>query len=141
MSFGFQKPYPLFACPSGDGHNWVLANELIYIAKDGTQYKGIVGGTTDGASTPQAIWNIYPPFGKYWLAAILHDLAYRSMLCKLINDNWVRVQISFDEANSLLLEAMESLSVDEFTKNIIYEAVKKVGQDAFSDDLAQPIKI
>jgi len=32
-----------------------------------------VGFASDGASVPRILWSIYPPFGKYLEAAIVHD--------------------------------------------------------------------
>jgi hypothetical protein len=136
---GFLQPYPLFSCPSGDGRNFVLSDYLYYTTSCGTEYRGIVGATTDGASTPREIWNVYPPFGKYWLAAILHDFAYRGMLEEKMDSGlWVRVQLPFNECNDLLMDAMKQLGIDILTRNIIYNAVKVAGQDAFLNDLAQP---
>ena len=63
------------------------------------------------------------------------------MLEELINGTWVRVQLEKSVCGSLLLEAMESLGVDELTAGIIYNAVKKAGHAAFLGDLAQPIKL
>lgn len=139
MQTGFLQPYPKFECPTGDGWNFKLCDFLYYNDSNGNQYRGIVGGASDGASTPRSVWSLYPPFGKYWLAAYLHDLAYRCMIEKLINGVWRRVQLEKDECDALLLDAMVSLGVDEKDRTIIYEAVKKFAAEAFLEDLAQPI--
>ena len=33
-----------------------------------------VGYLTDGASVPQLLWNLIPPWGSYGQAAVVHDL-------------------------------------------------------------------
>jgi hypothetical protein len=32
---------------------------------------------SDGASVPQILWNIFPPFGSYLYAAIIHDRRFK----------------------------------------------------------------
>lgn len=126
-------------CPSGDGHNFVLLEPLTFITRDGTYYRGITGATTDGASTPAILWSKYPPFGLWWLPAVLHDCAYRCMLEKLVGTKWIRVQLTKAEADSLLLEAMEDQQVGEFDREAIYNAVKDFGGLSFLADMAEPI--
>lgn len=137
----FLKPYPTFSCPTGDGRNFFLQGNLYYIAKDGTNYRGIIGSPTDGASTPKAIWNFYPPFGDYWLAAILHDCCFRSNLEQNVGGAWIRVQLGEQKNDDLFNEAMESLGVSKFDRLTIYNAVKQFGNAAFVEDLAKPIEI
>lgn len=36
------------------------------------------GWVTDMASTPRFIWSIFPPFGKYGFASVIHDYLYES---------------------------------------------------------------
>ena len=33
----------------------------------------MAGFTSDGASVPRFLWRLYPPFGKYLEAAVVHD--------------------------------------------------------------------
>lgn len=129
------------AVSTSDGHNFALDIEhLQYTANDGTVYRSVMGATTDGASVPRELWNIYPPFGLYWLAAVLHDCAYRAMLEKLLpNGTWLRVQLAKADCDNLLLEAMTGLGVDASTRGIIYHAVSAMGDSSFVDDLAKPI--
>ena len=55
-----------------------LDGDLVY-------YSNIFGGIitvgegfpSDGASVPQILWNLFPPFGEYLESAVVHD-----MLCK-----------------------------------------------------------
>lgn len=127
---------------TSDGRNFVLLEPLVFFCNDGRIYRGIVGGQTDGASVPQAIWDVYPPFGKYWIAAVIHDMAFRCTLEHQQPDgSWLRVQLDKTTCDALLLEAMDSLGVDQTTRQIIFRAVSEFGDGAFSGDLAQPIKL
>lgn len=107
-----------------DGRNFTLLEPLIYIAKDGEVYTVPIGCTTDGASTPPALWPTIAPFGKYWLAAVLHDWAYRYSTLDKQHCDW------------LLKEAMVSLDVDALLADTIYEGVNLGGWKAYRDDRA-----
>lgn len=129
---GFQTNY--FIVATIDGHNIVLFQDVTYIAKNGTVYILPKFAISDGASTPQAIWNIYPPFGLYWKAAILHDCAYRNTL--LLADR-TRANLSFEASNYLLKEAMQISGDGDLTIFNIYEGVAIGGLAAFNHDRAQ----
>jgi len=107
---------------SSDGRFFKLLEPLVYTSESGEVIIVPEGATTDGASTPQAIWNIIPPFGTYWLAAILHDYLYR--LTKRPKA----------ECDGLLLEAMTSLGVDRLLRETIYDGVRLGGASAFDED-------
>lgn len=122
-------------CITGDGRIHTVMQDVLYCTKARVQYKIPSGATSDGASTPQAIWNIIPPFGSYWKAAFLHDCAYRNTLQVLQDDgSWVRARVTKDVADLLLLEAMELLGTHEATRVEIYEGVKLGGWKSFEDD-------
>lgn len=109
---------------SVDGQHGTLAKELIYESAAGHIFVVPVGTSTDGASVPECLWNILPPFGSYWPAAILHDWAYRvSNMPKPFCDR-------------LLLEAMESLGVGWCKRNTIYWGVRLFGRMSFDEDRA-----
>lgn len=131
-----------FCGKSRDGHNWV-ALQYFYWWWQGKRYRCIIGATTDGASTPQVGWNVLPPFGWYWLAALAHDFAYRGQVeVQNADGTWTRIQMAFGDANQMILDLMTVLQTQpqhEAEKWVIYEAVSKAGQQSFSDDLAQPI--
>ena len=110
---------------TSDGRNFVLLEELIFDStRTGKTYVAPAGSTTDGASTPAFLWPTIPPFGPYWLAAVLHDWAYR------VSD------LPKGECDDLLLEAMESLGVNKALSDAIYEGVHWAGQDSFETDRA-----
>lgn len=56
-----------------DWRLWILTASLIWREPDGLAV--IVGDefVTDGASIPRFLWAIYPPFGPWARAGVLHD--------------------------------------------------------------------
>lgn len=120
---------------TADGHNCVLFEPLEFTTKAGRVLRMIMGATTDGASMPRALWRELPPFGTYWLAAVLHDGAYRDQLEeRQVDGSWKHVSLSKSECDQLLNEAMESLGVNEIARITIYEGVHFGGQSSFDED-------
>jgi len=115
------QPYPNTA--HTDGKNWRLCQPLSY---QSDSILGLVtvptGFLTDFASTPQAVWTQFPPWGTYGPAAVVHDWLYWSQPC------------SRDQADAILLEAMHALEVDSRVADLIYEAVRLGGQHGWSSD-------
>lgn len=52
--------------------------------------------TSDGASVPRVFWSLYPPVGRYLLAAILHDWKLDQQ------HGWKESNDAFDEAMRLI---------------------------------------
>ncbi len=126
-AWGFEKL--TLKIETGDGRNVTLLEILRYRTKAGELIEVPVGTTSDGASTPKWMWNLIPPFGKYWLAAVLHDYLYRI------------TQKPKDYCDDIILEAMESLGVDLFLREAIYEGVHLGGDVAFNDDRRVKLKL
>lgn len=71
---------PLVVTPLDDGKNWYLlekfeyhvgkypSNDIVYVPK---RFK------TDFASVPRIFWYLFPPWGKYGKAAVVHDYLCR----------------------------------------------------------------
>lgn len=117
---GFAKT--TLAVTSSDGRNFTLLEDLVYVSLAGVTHTVPAGSKTDGASTPAYLWAEIPPFGRYWLAAVLHDWAYRySDLAK-------------QECDWLLKEAMLDLGVGPVMAGVIYEGVHLEGQASFDED-------
>ncbi len=135
MNFGFQTKN--FKVASLDGRNFVLLEDVLYYSKSKVVYILPAGMTTDGASTPSAIWLNFPPFGSYWQAAVLHDAAYRDTLMVQENGDKQFAALTEEQANSLLLEAMELAGTHEFTRTAIYEGVCLGGLSSFEMDRKQ----
>lgn len=89
-----------------------LYKDLVYHADGGSRYIVPRGFSTDLASVPRFLWAIYPPYGKYTSAAVLHDY-----LCE---SEWV----SRKDGDKLFLEAMKHSNVGNFKRTLIYLAVR-----------------
>lgn len=143
MNPGFQN-LP-FAVSTVDGRNFIVRQPVVYVTKAGTIYRIPVGATTDGASTPRGTWNLYPPFGPYWNAAVLHDAAYQNTLEKGTPGatgeesgpdtfSWAKANLEKPDCDALLLEACELTQVDWLQRKIIFDAVKDFGETAYEND-------
>ncbi len=109
--------------PLHSGREWVVRKEFVYeIGKIGSGSKIIIleGFMTDFASTPRLIWSIFPPFGIYLQAAILHDYLY-----------WEQY-FSRKRSDDIFLEAMEVLEVDKVTRGVLYRSVRSFGSFAWN---------
>lgn len=116
----FKQAY--FKVVTEDGRNFVLREPVDFICKSGETITIPAGAESDGASTPREIWDLIPPFGAYWKAAYLHDYLYRY------------TDRPKAECDSILLEAMESLSVETLEAKAIYDGVAIGGEAAFTSD-------
>ena len=74
------------------------------------------GFNSDGASVPRALWSIYPPFGKYLEAAVVHD-----WFCVLGHRG--ESPIDYKMAAKVFDEAMEVCGVGRFRRFKMYWAV------------------
>ena len=99
--------------------NWSLQGPVVY--RDGAGREIVVpkGFITDLASVPRALWNLFPPFGSYTFAAVLHDWLYRTGI------------VSRAVADATFLEAMESLGTGGFTRRVLYFAVRLFGGSSY----------
>lgn len=61
---------------TNDGWHHVLTAPLTYITASSESVMAPVGFWTDGASVPRFLWRVFPPFGKYFRAAVIHDFMY-----------------------------------------------------------------
>ena len=78
------------------------------------------GFDTDYASVPRGLWNLYPPDGPYSPAAWIHDYLY---WYQEINGE----PVERHEADEVFLQAMASLGIGWFTRNVLYRAVRTGG--------------
>lgn len=85
------------------------------------------GFDTDGASVPRIFWVLIPPWGRYGMAAVLHDLLYRLHIC------------TRRQADDVLLEAMWVRGCNLFEYFIIYTAVRLFGRHAWDQDSQKPL--
>lgn len=119
------SPWPFTA--QSDGKNWELKEDLTY---DSDRFGLVVvpaGFLTDFASVPAVLWAHIPPWGVYGPATVLHDFVY-----------WMhgtgRRDLTREDADYLLLEAMDVLGVGEPLRTLIYDGVRLGGQSGWDDD-------
>ena len=120
---GFSSPNILVR--TSDGHNVTLAEPMTFIRPfnvGGERVTVPVGATSDGASIPRQAWDLLPPFGPYWRAAVLHDYLYRD------------TDRPKDECDLIFFEAMLALGVELSLARVIYNAVDQFAGAAFSKD-------
>jgi hypothetical protein len=77
------------------------------------------GFITDFASVPRIFWNIFPPYGKYGKAAVVHDALYQT--------KGMRGKYTRKECDEIFLQCMEVLNVGFLTRRIIYRNVRMFG--------------
>jgi Protein of unknown function (DUF1353) len=126
------KLSPLWKDGKTDGVNWYLLEDFVYNADSigAVPPQQIIvprGFITDFCSTPKALWNLFPPWGKYGCAAIVHDRGYWFQDCPK------------PYVDTLLLQAMEALGCDPVTCKAIYEAVAIAGQFAWDSNARQKL--
>jgi hypothetical protein len=108
----------LIVTPLDDGQNWVVLGEFGYDVGEEDSGDTIMverGFVTDFASIPRLLWVIFPKWGKYGNAAVIHDWLY-----------WVQTR-SRKESDAIMLEAMGILRVSKITRHLIYRAVRVFG--------------
>lgn len=108
----------LVVSPLADGKRWRLAVPFEYHV--GAEESGDVitvprGFTTDFASVPRAFWSLFPPWGTYGKASVLHDYLY------------VMQQRPRAECDGIFLEAMKVLGVNIATRTTLWSAVRTWG--------------
>ena len=78
------------------------------------------GFISDGASVPRILWSIYPPFGRYLEAAIVHD-----WYCVLGHKG--ESPIDYKIAADVFREAMQACGVNCWRRFKMYWAVRLFG--------------
>jgi len=102
-----------------DGRSYVLAAALTWRPRSPNRHRFEVveipeGQTTDFASVPRILWTIFPPAGRYSLAAIVHDY-----LCRQRPEGWTSRR-----AHKCFLVIMEELGVPWWRRRAMYIGVR-----------------
>ena len=117
---------PAVLSPFGDGSQWVVWQDMKFVAQleDNTVASIEVprGFVTDLASTPRRFWAIYPPFGKYLSASILHDYLYWTQICER------------DVADSIFYQTMKTSGVDQTTQALFLMVLRSQGAAAWQEN-------
>ena len=104
--------------PNDDGRTWRLLEAFEYHVGDkgGDEVVRVPAGfETDFASVPRFFWRIFPPWGSYGKATVIHDYCYRVRPC------------SRKRADKIFLEAMKVLGVGYCMRHTMYRAVRMFG--------------
>lgn len=109
-----------------DPKNFLVPHEFDYICNNGEIIHVKEGLITDLASTPRIVWALYPPFGLYTGAAIVHDELYTKQ-------PWGTSDAARKKSDLILLEAMETEGVFVVSRNIIYSQVRMWGWSAWKE--------
>lgn len=120
-----------------NGDRYEILDEFVYYRDDNRsiKLKVPVGYVTDFATVPRIFWSIFPPFGKYTKAAVLHDMLCDAFLEKktwdtvLTVDSEVKAEdrlkfVTRKEADEIFKEAMAAVGVSKFDKFCLYWAVR-----------------
>ncbi len=117
---------PAVLSPFGDGTQWVLREDMVFELTSDDEVTASIrvpkGFVTDLASTPRRVWALYPPFGKYLSAAILHDYLYWTQMCER------------DQADKIFYQAMKQSHVDLATQAIFLMILKSQGLPAWQQN-------
>lgn len=108
----------LIVTPLPDGKTWIILCDFGYeigVEGSGDIINVPIGTYTDFASIPRLLWAIFPRWGKYGNAAVIHDWMY-----------WNQSR-SRKEADGIFLEGMEVLEVSTWKRRTIYYAVRWFG--------------
>lgn len=102
---------------------WRLEQDFTYEVGDKGSGKAITvpkGFTTDGASVPQLLWALFPAWGSYSRAAVVHDL-----LCHLLHLGTPHPEAPTRlKADQIFLEAMKVCGTGPITRTILYWGVR-----------------
>lgn len=119
-----EKP-PLLS-PFGDGTQWIVWEDMEFVVELNDKSRASIvvprGFVTDLASTPRSLWELYPPFGKYLSASILHDYLYWRQTCKR------------EEADKIIYQAMRDAGVKQETQTAFFDALDKWGKKAYAEN-------
>jgi hypothetical protein len=108
--------------PDDNYRTATLARDLIYDSDLAGRIIVPAKFSTDFASVPRGLWNIFPPLGRYSPAAVVHDYLYRTQTR------------SRKLADDVFLEAMRVCGCNWFTCRTLWSAVRSFGWLAWKNN-------
>lgn len=117
---GFISQLAVRELSADSGRLWELAEPLTYIIDPERSITVPAGFVTDGASVPRALWAVYPAWGRYSRAAVMHD-----HLCALVHDGRPHPYApTRADADAMFRKAMGDDGVSSLTRTVLYAAVR-----------------
>lgn len=120
-----------------NGDKYEVIEEFEYYRDNNTDVKIIVpkGFVTDFATVPRIFWSIFPPFGIYTKASVLHDYLIIAFKTKKTWDHVLTIdsKVSIEdrsklvkrcEADAIFKEAMKCIGVPAITRWFLYTSVR-----------------
>jgi hypothetical protein len=101
-----------------DDESWKVVESFSYMGKLGQTFTVPVGQRTDFASVPRVYVWFLPRYGRYTLAAILHDYLWRHAV--------QRGELPYADADGIFRRAMRQLGVPFFKRWMMWTAVRWV---------------
>ena len=118
-----QPMFPPTVSPFADQTTWLLTNPFRYQILDTALVIDVPAGfVTDFASIPRGLWTLVSPHGFYSRASIIHDFLYWDQRC------------TRDQADRIMLIAMEESTVGLAERKAIYAGVRAGGQSSWDDN-------
>lgn len=137
---------PLIVSPRNDGRTWVIIHstedEEQFAYEVGSEGSGIMARPpalfeTDFASVPRLLWWLFPRWGRYGNAAVIHDYLYRGgHFFSVLNEE---AEPSYPDriyADTIFLEGMVVLGVRKWQRLLIYWGVRLGGWYAWKQNRA-----
>lgn len=108
-------------CSKTTAHEWTVYEPLVYHSRlflrcgMSTKIEVPFGFSTDFASVPRILWNLFPPDGSYTPAAVVHDWLYRKTV------------LPRSLCDAVFLEAMKVCGTPWHERTIMWLAVRLCG--------------
>jgi hypothetical protein len=109
----------MVSADTADGLHHVLTKPLTYTTDQNETVTAPIGFWTDGASVPRFLWRIYPPFGEYFRAAVVHDFMY------------YRGEFVRSKCDGIFKEAVRACGCSRVTEWALYTGVRIGGWYAY----------
>lgn len=104
---------------------WFTTDEFTFYVGEIVNRRSVTipkGFLTDGASVPSMFWGIFPPWGIYGQAAIVHD--YLCVTNELTDNNDKPLKVTIEEIDSIFYSAMKAAGTPIWKRSLIYAGVK-----------------
>ena len=115
----FESPYPTSISQISDT-GWKLVDHIVWHGynRDGTPFtlEARPGSESDFASVPPSLWAIFPPYGKYTAAVIMHDKMYR--------DEVPNGRMTYTDADYHLRQMLLAANVSWLRSGCMFAAVR-----------------